>query len=120
MTEPTKVMTDKADGATYDQFVQNGWTDEQLVDQGYMEPRATGHDTATDDRLRMLIERRERLIEERKDINDDMKDVWAEAKAVGYDTKIMDQIVKLRAMKPDDRAEMEAILDTYKAGLGMG
>jgi uncharacterized protein (UPF0335 family) len=32
----------------------------------------------------------------------------------------MRMIVKLRAMKPDDRAEMEAMLDTYKAALGLG
>ena len=50
----------------------------------------------------------------------DIRDVYAEAKAVGYDAKIMRQIVRLRKMKPDDRAEMEAILDTYKAALGLG
>ncbi|MEO0591647.1 MAG: GapR family DNA-binding domain-containing protein, partial [Pseudomonadota bacterium] len=43
-----------------------------------------------------------------------------EAKAVGYDTKIMRQIVRLRKMKPDDRSEQEVILETYKAALGMG
>jgi uncharacterized protein (UPF0335 family) len=75
---------------------------------------------ATDDRLRLLIERIERLEEEKKGIADDVKDVYAEAKAVGYDVKIMRQIVRLRKMKPDDRAEMEAILDTYKAALGLG
>ena len=75
---------------------------------------------ATDDRLRLLIERIERLEEEKKGIADDVKDVYAEAKAVGYDVKIIRQIVRLRKMKPDDRAEMEAILDTYKAALGLG
>ena len=75
---------------------------------------------ATDDRLRLLIERIERLEEEKKGIADDVKDVYAEAKAVGYDAKIIRQIVRLRKMKPDDRAEMEAILDTYKAALGLG
>ena len=76
--------------------------------------------TATDDRLRLLIERVERLEEEKKGIADDIRDVYAEAKAVGYDAKIMRQIVRLRKMKTDDRAEMEAILDTYKAALGLG
>jgi len=76
--------------------------------------------TASDDRLRLLIERVERLEEEKKGIADDIRDVYAEAKAVGYDSKIMRQIVRLRKMKPDDRAEMEAILDTYKAALGLG
>ncbi len=58
---------------------------------------------AADDRLRLLIERIERLEEEKKGIGDDIKDVYAEAKAVGYDAKIMRQIVRLRKMKPDDR-----------------
>lgn len=79
-----------------------------------------GHNSsATDDRLRLLIERVERLEEEKKGIADDIKDVYDEAKAVGYDAKIMRQIVRLRKMKPDDRREMELILDTYKAALGM-
>ena len=60
---------------------------------------------ATDDRLRLLIERVERLEEEKKGIADDIRDVYAEAKAVGYDAKIMRQIVRLRKMKPDDRQE---------------
>ena len=74
----------------------------------------------TDDRLRLLIERIERLEEEKKGIADDIRDVYAEAKAVGYDPKIMRQVVRLRKMKPDDRNEMEMVLDTYKAALGMG
>lgn len=76
--------------------------------------------TATDDRLRLLIERVERLEEEKKGVADDIKDTYAEAKAVGYDVKIMRQIVRLRKMKPDDRNEMEMLLDTYKAALGLG
>ena len=72
------------------------------------------------DQLRLFIERIERLEEEKKGIADDIKDVYSEGKAVGYDAKIMRQIVRLRKMKPDDRAEMEAILDLYKAALGLG
>ncbi|WP_230279736.1 MULTISPECIES: DUF2312 domain-containing protein [unclassified Croceicoccus] len=74
----------------------------------------------TDDRLRLLIERVERLEEEKKGIADDIRDVYAEAKAVGYDVKIMRQIVRLRKMNADDRREMELILETYKAALGIG
>ena len=69
---------------------------------------------ATDDRLRLLIERVERLEEEKKGISDDIRDVYAEAKAVGYDAKIMRQIVKLRKMKPDDRAEMERRIELVR------
>lgn len=71
------------------------------------------------DQLRLLIERWERLDEEKKGISDDQKDVMLEAKATGFDTKIMRQIIKLRKMQPHDRQEMEAILQTYLAALGM-
>ena len=71
------------------------------------------------DRLRLLIERIERLEEEKKGLNDDIKDVYNEGKAVGYDATIMRQIVRLRKMKPDERREMEAILETYKQALGL-
>ncbi|AOF96064.1 MULTISPECIES: DUF2312 domain-containing protein [unclassified Sphingobium] len=71
------------------------------------------------DQLRLLIERWERLDEEKKGIGDDQKDVMLEAKATGFDTKIMRQIIRLRKMQPHDRQEMEAILQTYLAALGM-
>ena len=73
----------------------------------------------TDDRLRLLIERIERLEEEKKGIADDIRDVYAEAKAVGYDPKIMRQVVRIRKMEPDQRQEQEYVLDTYLAALGM-
>jgi uncharacterized protein (UPF0335 family) len=72
------------------------------------------------DQLRLFIERIERLEEEKKGIADDIRDVYSEAKGQGYDAKIMRQIVRLRKMTNDDRQEMEAILDTYKAALGLG
>lgn len=79
-----------------------------------------GHNSeATDDRLRLLIERRERLEEERRGISDDIKDVNAEAKAVGYDIRALNEVIKLRRLDPDDRREREAILDLYKAALGI-
>jgi uncharacterized protein (UPF0335 family) len=77
-----------------------------------------GHNAA-DDRLRLLIERVERLEEEKKGIADDIRDVYMEAKAVGYDPKIMREIVKLRKMKPDDRAERDMLLETYRIAIGL-
>ena len=76
-------------------------------------------DSVAADELRLLIERIERLEEEKKGIADDIRDVYSEAKARGYDTKIMRQIVRLRKMESHDRQEMEAVLDTYKAALGL-
>jgi uncharacterized protein (UPF0335 family) len=71
------------------------------------------------DELRLLIERIERLETERQGMTDDINDVYSEAKSRGYDAKIMRQIVRLRKMESHDRAEMEAILDCYKAALGL-
>ena len=76
-------------------------------------------DNVAADQLRLFIERIERLEEEKKGIADDIRDVYAEAKGNGYDGKIMRQIVRLRKMEAHDRAEMEALLDTYKAALGL-
>lgn len=77
-----------------------------------------GHNAA-DDRLRLLIERIERLNKEKQGIADDIRDVYMEAKAVGYDPKIMREIVKLRKMKPDDRAERDMLLETYRIAIGL-
>ena len=71
------------------------------------------------DELRLLIERIERLEEEKKGIADDVKDVYAEAKARGYDTKTMRMIVRLRKMETHARQEADALLETYRAALGL-
>ena len=76
-------------------------------------------DVVAADELRLLLERIERLEEEKKGISNDIGDVFGEAKSRGFDVKIMKQIIKLRKMDSDDRAEMEAILDTYKAALNL-
>ncbi len=69
--------------------------------------------------LRAFIERIERLHEERDSLGDDLKEVYGEAKGTGFDTKAIKTIVKLRKMDPAERQEAEAILDLYKAALGM-
>lgn len=76
-------------------------------------------DVIASDQLRLLIERVERLEAEKKAIADDIKDVYGEAKATGFDVKTMRAIVSLRKMDVSTRREAEALLDTYKAALGM-
>ncbi|HEX8379107.1 MAG TPA: DUF2312 domain-containing protein [Allosphingosinicella sp.] len=75
--------------------------------------------TIAADELRLLIERIERLEEEKKAIADDVKDVYGEAKSRGYDTKTIRTIVRLRKMEAHDRQEADALLETYKAALGL-
>ena len=69
--------------------------------------------------LRQFIERYEHLEAERKDITDQQAEVMAEAKGRGYDTKVLKKIIAMRKRKPDEIAEEEAVMDLYKAALGM-
>ena len=73
----------------------------------------------TADELRQFIEQYEQLEAEKKDVTERQKEIMAEAKARGYDTKVMKKVIALRKRDRDDIAEEEAILDMYKAALGM-
>jgi uncharacterized protein (UPF0335 family) len=74
----------------------------------------------TADELRQFIERFEQLEAEKRDVAEQQKEVMAEAKGRGYDTKVLRKVIALRRRKPDDIAEEEAVLEMYKAALGMG
>ena len=69
--------------------------------------------------LRQCIEQFEQLEAEKKDVAERQKELMAEAKARGYDTKVMRKVIALRKRDKDDIAEEEAILEMYKAALGM-
>jgi uncharacterized protein (UPF0335 family) len=71
------------------------------------------------EQLKLFIERIETLEEEKRGLADDIKGVYAEAKSNGYDVKTMRTIVRLRRMDNNARAEMEALLETYKSALGL-
>ncbi|MGE0845168.1 MAG: DUF2312 domain-containing protein [Flavobacteriaceae bacterium] len=71
------------------------------------------------EQLRAFIERVERLEEEKKAIADDIRDVFAEAKAMGFDAKILRQVIRIRKQEPQERAEQEEILTLYLHALGM-
>lgn len=88
-------------------------------DDDFLDTSPERRKKAIDKRLVQWFERIERLEDEKKGIHDDIKDVYAEAKATGYDAKIMKAIYRLRKMKPDDRREMEALIETYKAAAGL-
>lgn len=70
-------------------------------------------------RLRAIVERVERLNAEKREIADQIKEVYAEAKGDGFMVMAIRQIVRERARNPDDVAEERAILDLYRATLGM-
>ncbi len=71
------------------------------------------------ERLRTFIERIERLEEDRSGITADIREVYAEAKSVGFDTKTMRQLVRLRKLDSVERQQQEALLETYQHAIGM-
>lgn len=70
-------------------------------------------------KLKSFIERIERLEEEKSGIADDIKEVYAEAKSMGFDTKTIRYLIKIRKQDTDKRREAESIANLYRAAIGM-
>ncbi|WP_026618326.1 GapR family DNA-binding domain-containing protein [Ensifer sp. WSM1721] len=71
------------------------------------------------DQLRAFVERVERLEEEKKQVADDIKLVYGEAKAMGFDSKALRAIVRIRKKDFSEFENEQAVLDSYLAALGM-
>lgn len=71
------------------------------------------------ERLLSFIQRVERLEEEKAALAANIKEIYADAKGAGYDTKTIRKIVSLRKLSKEERDEQEALLDIYKAAIGM-
>ena len=67
--------------------------------------------------LRSFVERIERLEEERRGLGEDIKEVFAGAKALGFDTKIMREVIKVRKMDRAERQEQESAPKTQAQGM---
>lgn len=74
---------------------------------------------AAREHLQAFVERIERIEEEQKALADDKRDIYGEAKSVGYSTKMLRRIVRLRKLSPDQRVEDERELAVYLNAMGM-
>ena len=75
-------------------------------------------DETTREKLRQTVAKIERLEEEKKEVAEQIKEVYAEAKAIGFDTKALRQVIRLRKIERAEREEQEMILETYLIALG--
>lgn len=73
----------------------------------------------TGQQLKSIIDRIERLNDEIDGLKADVKEIYAEAKGNGFDTKVIRAIIKLRKLSAADRQEMDALMETYMAAIGM-
>ena len=71
------------------------------------------------ERLRSFIKRIEKLNEDKDAVTSDISEVYAECKGVGFDNKIVRQLVKLRKVELEKRRENDELLELYKAAIGM-
>lgn len=77
----------------------------------------TGHNSNA--QLKAIVERIETVNEQIKELSDDRGDIFSEAKGQGFDTKTLRKIIALRKLSSEDRAQQDAILETYMNALGM-
>ena len=75
-------------------------------------------DETTREKLRQTVAKIERLEEEKKELAEQIKEVYGEAKAIGFDTKALRQVIRLRKIEKAERDEQEMILETYLIALG--
>jgi uncharacterized protein (UPF0335 family) len=94
------------------------WHAARRAADGELLPMTTLQATSQN-QLRQLIEQIERLEQEKKAIADDIRDKFLEAKAVGFDVKIMRQVIRLRKKSKPEREEEETVLEVYMHALGM-
>lgn len=85
-------------------------------DENSQRPIGVGGNSGAE--LKAHLEAIENLMSEKADIQSDIKDRFTIAKTQGFDPKIMRIILRRRAMDAADRAEQDALVDTYSRAVG--
>jgi uncharacterized protein (UPF0335 family) len=80
---------------------------------------ATGMQKSAQESLQRIVQQIEKLDEERKALSADISDKFKESKGLGFDVKILRQILKLRKLSQSEREEADSILEIYAHALGM-
>ena len=88
-------------------------TEDNVIEAG------SGHNSLHPEDLKSYCERIEKLIEDRKLISGDIKQVLDEADMNGFDKRTIKDVIKIRAMDPDDRREQAELRDLYLSALGL-
>lgn len=71
------------------------------------------------EKLRQMVAKLEKLEEEKKEISEYLSDTYKEAKTLGFDAKVLRNIIKIRKSDKNKLAEQQEILDLYLHALGM-
>jgi uncharacterized protein (UPF0335 family) len=74
--------------------------------------------SSSKEKLRQFVARIETLETEKSELAEQLKEVYGEAKSLGFDTKALRAVVRLRKLNANDRAEAEMMLDLYLEAVG--
>lgn len=72
----------------------------------------------TKEKLRQYLSKIENIEAEKAEVMDQLKEVYADAKALGFDTKALRTVVRLRKKDQKTRIEEEQMLELYLHALG--
>lgn len=87
--------------------------DDNIIEAG------EGHNSLNPADLVKYCERIEALVEDRKGINADIKQVLEEADMNGFHKKTIKEMIKYRAMDPEERQQQFDLRDAYLSALGL-
>lgn len=74
--------------------------------------------SSSKEKLRQFVARIETLETEKSELAEQLKEVYGEAKSLGFDTKALRAVIRLRKQNANDRAEAEMMLDLYLEAVG--
>jgi uncharacterized protein (UPF0335 family) len=74
--------------------------------------------SSSKEKLRQFVARIETLETEKSELAEQLKEVYGEAKSLGFDTKALRAVIRLRKQNASDRAEAEMMLDLYLEAVG--
>jgi uncharacterized protein (UPF0335 family) len=69
--------------------------------------------------LKQLINKIETIEQERQESTELLNDAFNEAKSMGFDVKILKQVLKLAKKSKDTLAEEDTLIDLYRGALNI-
>jgi uncharacterized protein (UPF0335 family) len=69
--------------------------------------------------LKNFVKRIEKLEEDKAAVSADISEVYSEAKNMGFDAKIIRQVLRLKKMEEQQRREQQELLELYMSVLGI-
>lgn len=104
---------------TDDNLLEEDLVDETETTETEIEEETRGEGDNSSGSLEAILQRIEALEETKKGVSEDIKAVKQEGVASGLDRKMIQEMLKLRAMDAEKRMEQEQLRDNYIEALDL-